>query len=142
MHTEQKQKLAITSIPMQQWTTLYNDGQGLYVGTIFPELDLPFFMANDPYPGPMQTSDDKSNLLHQIDCVSFALYDLILYLDTHPDCENGLKLYHEKAAQRKQLVEQFTNTYYPLTQNCIPDSESKTHYYNWEDGPMPWEGGC
>ena len=40
----------------------------------------------------------RSALLHEIDKVSFAVNDLTLYLDTHPDCQEGLARFQKEAA--------------------------------------------
>lgn len=39
--------LAIASIPVQGWETPYDSVTGLRQGTIFPGLDLPFFVTAD-----------------------------------------------------------------------------------------------
>lgn len=39
--------LAMASVPVQQWETLYNPETALAKGTIFPCLDLPFFMTDE-----------------------------------------------------------------------------------------------
>lgn len=36
--------LAIATVPMQQWETPYDPQKGLKQGTIFPSLDLPFYV--------------------------------------------------------------------------------------------------
>lgn len=38
-------QLAIATIPMQLWETLYEPGKALKQGTVFPSLDLPFFVT-------------------------------------------------------------------------------------------------
>lgn len=39
--------LAIAIIPLQRWETPYDPSRGLQQGTIFPCLDLPFFITSD-----------------------------------------------------------------------------------------------
>ena len=34
--------LAMSYVPWQQWNNLYDPSKGLWIGTIFQELDLPF----------------------------------------------------------------------------------------------------
>lgn len=38
-------QLAIATVPMQPWETPYDPEKGLIQGTIFPSLDLPFFVT-------------------------------------------------------------------------------------------------
>lgn len=40
-------RLGIASVPKQQWGELYNLQEALKNGTIFKELDMPFFMGGD-----------------------------------------------------------------------------------------------
>ena len=37
--------LAMASVPMQPWETPYNTAKALKQGTIFPSLDLPFYVT-------------------------------------------------------------------------------------------------
>ena len=43
---EQKERLAMVSIPVQQGSKLYDFSEALREGTIFPELNLPFYLAD------------------------------------------------------------------------------------------------
>ncbi|MCD8084049.1 MAG: spore coat associated protein CotJA [Clostridiales bacterium] len=36
--------VGIATIPMQQWESIYEPGKGLRQGTIFPCLDMPFYV--------------------------------------------------------------------------------------------------
>ena len=74
----------------------------------------------------------RSALLHEIDKVSFAVNDLTLYLDTHPDCQEGLARFQKEAARRK--------AYGPLTAGCVCDLGGADRW-SFQDGPAPWEGG-
>ncbi len=38
--------LAITTVPIQPWETPYDPATGLKHGTIFPGLDLPFYVLD------------------------------------------------------------------------------------------------
>lgn len=39
--------LAIASVPCQKWKSTYDPQTALKKGTVFPELNLPFFKADD-----------------------------------------------------------------------------------------------
>ena len=43
----EQQHLAIASVPMQNWETLYDWDQALATGTIFPGLNKPFFVLEE-----------------------------------------------------------------------------------------------
>jgi spore coat protein JB len=79
-------------------------------------------------------------LLSKIQQVSFALTDLSLFLDTHPDCDSAICLYQQTMQQRIRLLEEFTKNYFPLNQDCIHESNCNQNQFCWTLGPAPWEG--
>lgn len=154
-----KEHLAIASVPGQQWGPLYEKDAALRIGTIFQELNLPFFAADGKESedaGPEAdcgtkmrcqaecgVPEDQEGLFLTICQVSFVLDDLRLYMDTHPQDQEGLKLLRCAAAGRKRLLGEFARRYYPLTPDCMADSyeaHPETDCYCWEKGPLPWEG--
>ena len=82
-----KEHLAMASVPVQTWGALYDKDEVLAAGTIFKELDMPFFAA-DHIPAEKGVTDP----LTEIQKISFILDDLRLYLDTHPDDPDALTL--------------------------------------------------
>lgn len=44
--------LAIASVPVQSWGAIYEPQKALLIGTIFQDLDLPFYMAEDDVQSP------------------------------------------------------------------------------------------
>ena len=85
--------LAIASVPCQQWGPLYDDGKALRQGTIFQELDLPFYVTEGIPEGQCAQKENSSQLLCQIQQISFVLDDLTLYLDMHSEDGQALALY-------------------------------------------------
>lgn len=84
----------------------------------------------------------REKLLNRINEVSFAVDDILLYLDTHPSCEKALAFYQECAEERKKLMKEYAQCYGPLT---IDDAiESCDNAWKWAEQPFPWEteGGC
>lgn len=164
--------LAIASVPYQQWGSLYDDGKALRQGTIFQELDLPFYVTEGIPAGQSAQSgktsqgvfqsgrpdenvnggfgkgtdlSGQSQLLCQLQQVSFVLDDLTLYLDMHSEDSQALALYQEKLEVRDQLKKEFAQKFYPLTRDCVAYCQGKggvhgDHAFCWQDGPIPWEG--
>ena len=77
----------------------------------------------------------KKTLSDQIDAVSFAMDELRLFLDTHPDDAEALALFSELMQNRRELVEKYTEKYGPLESYFLNTSAGWT----WNSGPMPWE---
>lgn len=85
--------------------------------------------------------NDQTTLLKEISEVSFALNDLTLFLDTHPDCSDALQYFYQLAPKREQLMKQYAESYEPLTLDCAGKLPAKRSF-SWLDGPAPWEGGA
>ncbi len=141
--------LAMAVIPKQEWCKPYDLLTALSEGTLFPCLNLTFYKA--PIGScPCETTSriaslsqkNREELISDLSAVSFALNDLTLYLDTHPDCPNGTALFYELLEQRLRLLSEFARRFYPLTQTSMITGDYDQNHYGWTEGPMPWEGAC
>lgn len=144
----QNETLAMASVPSQKWCDPYDWTTALEEGTIFSCLNLPIFCGIDNCTVPKTSSStlnpagcDQEEMLLQISKISFALNDLTLYLDTHPDCPNGLNLFYQLCNERKNLLESYAKKFNPLTQDCMNSDNENQNLFDWSEGPLPWEGG-
>ena len=80
---------------------------------------------------------NKEQMLHQISVMSFAAYDMLLYLDTHPDDGKALSFYQEQCSIRKQLLDDYARQFGPLTMDHACNSPSDS--WDWVMQPWPWE---
>ncbi|MEY8336473.1 spore coat protein CotJB [Lachnospiraceae bacterium 62-35] len=150
--------LGIASVPVQKWGAVYPDAQALKTGTIFEELNKPFYVTetiSSTMEGEaggvkgfknLSLKDQKNReqevLLQKIYENGFVLDDLILYLDTHQTDQEAVKMYREKNKERMALKKEFTEKFYPLTRDCMTASDKTEYVFCWQEGPNPWEGGC
>ena len=75
-------------------------------------------------------------LLDKISAVEFAMWELHLYLDTHPEDLESVKLYNSYKEKRDCLVDEFESKYYSLTSD-------NAQGVCWIKNPWPWEKeGC
>jgi spore coat protein JB len=75
-------------------------------------------------------------LMEQLQAVDFALVELQLYLDTHPNDTQAINQFNELAEARHQLRCQVEQYYGPLQQY----GNSYSGYpWGWNDGPWPWQ---
>ncbi|KSV60321.1 spore coat protein CotJB [Acetivibrio ethanolgignens] len=81
---------------------------------------------------------DKEKLLSFIHEVGFAIDDVVLYLDTHPQDKQAMEYYETYRRLRNQAVEEYTRLYGPLTNENVAFGS----YWAWVSTPWPWEGGC
>lgn len=141
-----EQNLAIAYVPIQQWGEIYDDIEALQVGTIFKDLNMPFFAAptteNMKKEKKTEQPENREELMKKISQTGFVLDDLTLYLDTHEQDTQAKELFRCKLKEQELLKEQFAEKFYPLTRCHISDCSSHDDRFCWQKGPMPWEGGC
>lgn len=147
-----KMPLAITTIPVQPWGDVYPANTAMRKGTIFPDLNMPFYVVDGILDSPLTAElnkdvkdpkqQEREALMSKIMQVSFFLDDLTLYLDTHEEDKDALRLLGEKGMERHQLLEEFAEKFYPLTRDCIATCNNAAEENLWAKGPMPWEGAC
>ncbi len=77
----------------------------------------------------------KEILLKQISSYAFAIYELKLFLDTHPADQKVLSKLSQLEAKLKPLREEYVKDYGPLM-----SKDSKEDYWSWVNDPWPWEG--
>ena len=142
---ENLQHLAIASIPIQKWNDVYDEAQAFKNGTLFPNLNMPFYVtALESFPGKKGMNPEETMLL-QIQQTGFILDDLRLYLDTHPEDKEGIKMLKEYLRRKKALMREFALQFYPLTPDCMADiyeEKPEEECYCWPAGKIPWEGVC
>lgn len=79
----------------------------------------------------------KEQLMQTINEVSFAVNDIILYLDTHPCDEEAMEFYRKNVAMRKKALKEYAQYYGPLTIDTA--DESLDCKWDWVLQPWPWE---
>lgn len=77
----------------------------------------------------------RREMINQIRCYDFAINELALYLDTHPEDEKALCLHRKYCKQAKELKDKYQKVYGPLTINY------PCNKWRWLEEPWPWERG-
>lgn len=78
----------------------------------------------------------RENLLLKIQELEFALVDLNLFLDTHPENQRALMDYNMYTNDLMQLRSVFEMQYGPLTNFGYAPSQ---YPWRWLESPWPWE---
>lgn len=78
---------------------------------------------------------NRERVLKQIQALSFAQYELILFLDTHPNNANALCEYQKITPQLNELRAYYRENFGPLT----PAEVDSSTEWTWVCGPWPWE---
>ena len=81
----------------------------------------------------------QSQLMDIVNKTSFAVNDIQLYLDSHPDCPKGLAYFHEHNQLRNAALKEYSRRFGPLTMETA--SEGSKGHWEWIHGKWPWEGG-
>ena len=76
-------------------------------------------------------------LKRRIGAYRFAVWEMMLYLATHPDCTAALEKLREFQAITGRLVEEYEQQYGPLV---LTSDDVRGERWSWVDGPWPWEG--
>ena len=79
--------------------------------------------------------ENKFNILKQLQSYNFAAYDMLLYLDTHPDDKKAFAMFKELVSKTKLLKTEYEKQFGPLTAY----SSAAFDTFNWIDSPWPWE---
>lgn len=77
----------------------------------------------------------RQEMIDQIKSLDFAIIELGLYLDTHPDDQKALCMHREYCKQAKDLKDKYQKMYGPLT-IFYPCNK-----WRWLEQPWPWERG-
>ena len=60
-------------------------------------------------------NNTREEMFEKIKCVNFAIVELGLYLDTHPDDEKALCLHRKYSKEYRELTDKYQKVYGPLT---------------------------
>ena len=84
--------------------------------------------------------NEKEMLLKKIQAEDFAVYETVLFLDTHPKCQEAMEYFEKMKELRNTALEEYARLYGPLT---IDTASGQTEDWQWIHFPWPWqEGGC
>ena len=78
---------------------------------------------------------EKEEMLEKIKSLNFAIIELSLYLNTHPEDERALCLHRRYTKELKELKDKYQKVYGPLS-IYFPCNK-----WRWLEEPWPWEGG-
>ena len=120
--------LANPYVPFQiEGPVRYEPRKAMVRGTLYPGLDLPFM-------GMVNQNNLPVTPLSEVQVLAFAVQELALYLDTHPDDAEAFAMFKQFAAMEKAAKAAYESKFGPITQSSAAYGDS----YRWLDGPWPW----
>lgn len=78
---------------------------------------------------------DRSSALKKVQMYSFGAHEAALYLDSHPDNPKALAYFRKSQQLADQATAAYEESFGPLTYHA----GTNTKYWDWVDGPWPWE---
>lgn len=81
---------------------------------------------------------NRDELLQKVNESRFAVDEAVLFLDTHPNCDEAYQYLKEASHKSRQAIHEYEEQCGPLfafhTDACS---------YQWINDPWPWQkGGC
>lgn len=95
-------------------------------------------MNNNQVINNMQTERNncmQEQMLMEIRELNFAVIELGLYLNTHPEDQRALCLHRKYAKELRELTDKYQKVYGPLSIYC------PCNKWRWLEEPWPWERG-
>ena len=80
--------------------------------------------------------DERQRALFEIQKLAFAAHDTNLYLDTHPNDSNMIKLYNDYQKEEKRLCDLYERRYGPIDLSDPMGLEMTP--WAWIKEPWPW----
>ena len=112
---------------------LYDDQDGFMYGNMFKnEYDS----YKNYKPVQLESNTELGKLLLKIYQYDFALNDLSLYLDLHPDDNDVYRMFKKYTEELRKYVDVYEKKYGPME---LDDSDYNN--YLWDEGPWPFIGG-
>ena len=78
--------------------------------------------------------NERQALMQQIATFDFAIAELNLYLDTHPDDRAAKRKLSDAEHQSRRLRREYEEKYGPIVFRDSPDNRMK-----WIKNPWPWD---
>ncbi|MGI6011681.1 MAG: spore coat protein CotJB [Ruminococcus sp.] len=85
----------------------------------------------------MSKSPSEAQLLQWIDEFSFAVNDLVLFLNSHPNNQQAMACLRENLKNRNEALAEYARRFAPLTIDTANDAQSSR--WQWISAPWPWE---
>ncbi len=79
--------------------------------------------------------NQREKMLKELQEYSFALTEVNLFLDSHPNDQNALDYYHQNRVAYQHALSEYESQFGPMTITGV----ECTNAWTWVDTPWPWE---
>lgn len=108
-----------------------NAQEGFQKGNMMRNEYVPYKNYN---PVPVIPKTEMERLLYDVMKLDFAIVDLNLYLDMHPDDNEAYRLFQEYVDEHKKAVKKYNEALGPIVV-----TNAKYNSYEWLKNPWPWD---
>ena len=108
--------------------------EGFAKGNMQANIYKPYKLTNPSVP---PVYNERQRLLLDVQKYGFAMWDLNLYLNTHPTDRNTMMIFDQYRNAYKRAVEEYQSKYGALS---VSDASTNGGYWSWNKCPWPWEG--
>lgn len=77
---------------------------------------------------------EREMMLRRISSIDFAIVELHLYLDTHPNSEDVKRKLSEYEEKSRELVSEYEKKY-----GSIVSGQTSGNGWDWISNPWPWD---
>lgn len=105
----------------------YSQSEAIRNGTLFPGLNLPFYLK-------VEGGALPQGPLAELQALDFVVVELGHYLDTHPDDKEAFAMFQQYVALCNSAKATYEANYGPLTRPATAKQSS----YTWICDPWPW----
>lgn len=78
---------------------------------------------------------NRKEMLYEVQKCGFAAYDMLLYLDTHPNDRRAFRMFKEVVEKYNRLKAKFEREHGPL--DAFSGADFST--FKWLEEPWPWQ---
>lgn len=122
--------ISFMELPGNDFNTISSVDDGFLKGNMFPDEYKPY---KNYKVKPIKTTNKKEQQLYKIMALGFAITDLNLYLDLHPEDSENFKKFKSFVKQKEALEEEYVKEYGPLK---LEQANGNT--FNWVSD-FPWK---
>lgn len=112
---------------------LFNPKEGFEKGNMFTNL---YNQYKNYQVQNLKPKNEQEMKLYELDAYSFAMHELNLYLDMHPEDQTMVTLFNDYRKKVAELTKEYESMYGPLTVNS---NEMESNTFGWVNTTWPWE---
>ena len=114
--------------------SFFNPNEGFAKGNMQANIYKPYKLMNPSLP---QVYNERQRMLLEVQKYGFAMWDLNLYLNTHPTDRNTMMLFDQYRNSYKKAKQDYENKWGALN---VDNATANSGYWTWNRSPWPWEG--